>query len=84
MTVDRRWRPGVGRSSARGDLLVADEELDGAAVGVLDDDVHLATGGVDEPLQRGQEHVAAAFEAGDLGLVHVEQLTNGRLGELAA
>ena len=35
------------------------------------------TGGVDEPLQRGQEQVAAAFEAGDLGLASGR--TDGRL-----
>lgn len=53
-------------------LVVAHEELDGPAVGVSDDDVHLAAGGVHEALQGGEEHVAAPFEAGDLGLVHVE------------
>jgi len=53
-------------------LFLADEELDRTAVGVLDDDVHLAACGLDEALERREQHVAAALEPGHLGLVHVE------------
>jgi len=53
-------------------LIFADKELDRTAVGVLDDDVHLAACGLDETLERREQHVAAALEPGHFGLVHVE------------